>query len=162
MPSTTNVANWYHDVAVRLAPTAKMVAAIHGARVAAPFWAAGDIPAWEQSCFPFLRHLLSPTVMLVDDDQLHPMLRATRLFLTTLDVDVTDLPDAADFGPVPALPFLHGSLPGGFTPLSLDETFWENVALSPPPVPQVMPGHEAEAPWVRLNRRRGRHGTVLD
>ena len=105
--------------------------------------------------------------MLVDDDQLHPMLFATRLFLTTLDADVTDLPDADDFGPVPALPFLHATLPGGAAPLSLDNTFWENVALSPPPVPQAWrPGQEVDAPWVRpvrrVNPRRGGHGKLLD
>ena len=120
-------------------------------------------------CFgsSFLRHLLSPTTVLEDQDQMHPMLFATRLFLTTLDVDTTDLPDAGDFGPVPALPFLHAAWPGGAAPLSLDDAFWKKVAQSPPPVPQAsQPGQEAEAPWVRLNRRanprRGGHGKLLD
>ena len=121
--STVEVANWYHEVAVRLAPTERMVAAVNGARVAKPLWAAGNIDAWELSCITFLRHLLTPMAMLVDDDQLHPMLYATRLFLTTLDADVTNLPDADDFGPVPALPFLHATLPGGAAPLSLNNTF---------------------------------------
>ena len=64
--------------------------------MAKPLWVAGDIGAWVSSCSSFLRHLLSPTTVLEDEDQMHPMLFATRLFLTTLDADVTDLPDADD------------------------------------------------------------------
>ena len=93
------------------------------------------------------------------------MLRATRLFLTTLDVDMASLPDPASFGEVPALQFLPPVAPGVPGSAVLGADFWELVERHLPPVPRAQPGHEAEAPWVRRRRRvqpRRGHGMITD
>jgi hypothetical protein len=165
--SKAAVTNWYHDVAVRVVPSEAMARAVVGARAAEVLWAAGQDAAWEQSCLPFLRHLLSPTTMCPVDDLVshRQMINATRLFLTTLDVDIALLPDAASFGGVPALQFVVVATPGIPAPIVIDDSYWKMVERHMPPVPRAPPGHEAEAPWVRprrrIARRRG-HGVMPD
>jgi hypothetical protein len=165
--SNAAVTAWYHDVAVRILPDPELMRAIVGARAAEGLWARGDDVAWELSCRPFLRHLLSPTTVCPEDATVThaKMLRATRLFLTTLDVDVAALPDPASFGEVPELRSLPPAGPGAAGSAVLGADFWELVERRLPPVPRARPGHEAEAPWVRRRRRvqpRRGHGAITD
>jgi hypothetical protein len=153
--STAAVTNWYHDAAVRVAPTEELVRAILGARAAERLWADEKHAEWEAACRPFLRHLLSPTLVCPKHDELarRNILDVTRLFLTTLDAAAASLPDAATYGGVPVLPFLLAAPPDMVLPCVINEDFWNMVERRMPPVPQVDPGHEAEAPWVRPRRR---------
>ena len=161
------VCRWYHEVALRLAPTESVARAVVGARSACALWRAGDVAAWERSCLPFLDHLLCPSALCPagDPSMLRLMLEATRLFLTTVDAAASDLPAAGLFGPEPVLPFLPAGDVGGADIDFADASYWDVVSRHLPPVPRGQPGHEAEAPWVRFCRRvlrpRG-HGLIPD
>ena len=103
-----------------------MAQVIAGARAAERIWASGKGDEWEQSCLPFLRHLLSPTSVCPKDAEAthRRMLHVTRLFLTTLDDGVASLPAPASFGDMPNLPFLPASY---VTPTVPDDACWEMV-----------------------------------
>ena len=162
--SNAAVCRWYHDVALRIVPTLEMARAITGVRVARVLWRDGDVPAWERGCLPFLEHLLCPSALCPREDPaaLKHMLAATRLFLTTVDADLSSLPAVDSFGSVPALPFLPA---GELVPEYASASYWDAILRLLPPVPRAPPGHEAEAPWVRsrcrVTRRRG-HGVIPD
>ena len=155
--AVADLINWYHDVAVRVAPTVMMAKTLVDARKAEVLWAAGSHELWEAHCLPFLRHLLSPAAACppADTAARHLMLKAARMFFSTVLDCINDLPTATTVGPVPVFPFLPADivLPGRATGV-IDVTYWDAVERHLPPVPQSdQPGHEAEAPWVRLARR---------
>jgi hypothetical protein len=161
------VCRWYHEVALRLVPTADVARAVVGARSSHALWRAGDVGAWERGCLPFLEHLLCPSVLCPRDDPptLRRMLEATRLFLTTMDAAASALPDPSSFGPEPVLAFLPAGVVGGVITNFADASYWGAVSRHLPPVPRGQPGQEAEAPWVRFRRRTLRqrgHGLIPD
>ena len=155
--ATAAVASWYHDVVLRLAPTAAMARAVVGARSARALWCSGAVEAWERACLPFLAHLLCPSRLCPNGDPsaLRRMLLATRLFLTTVDSALSSLPGVASFGPEPTFEFLPAGVVGGSVPSCsyASASYWDAISRHLPPVPWVLPGQEAEAPWVRLRRR---------
>ena len=155
--ATAAVGSWYHDVVLRLALTADMARAVLGARSARALWCSGTVEAWERACLPFLEHLLCPSRLCPSGDPsaLRRMLLATRLFLTTVDSALSSLPGVASFGPEPTLEFLPAGVVGGSVPgcSYASASYWDAISRHLPPVPWVPPGHEAEAPWVRLRRR---------
>jgi Reverse transcriptase (RNA-dependent DNA polymerase) len=159
--AVADLVDWYHDVAVRLAPAPGLARTLVDARKAEGLWAAGENKLWEAHCLPFLRFVLSPTCACppADVDGCRRLLEATRLFLSTSPGHVGDLPAAATFGDVPGLDFWPDDADlSRLTPGVVDVVFWEMVERHVPPVPQALPGLEAEAPWVRFPRRASRRG----
>jgi hypothetical protein len=164
--AVADLVNWYHDVAVRIAPTASLAATIIAARTTEQLWAAQENASWEAQCLPFLRHVLSPSSACPPSGGAaqRRMLDATRLFLTAVPCEFAGLPAAASFGDVPVFDFWPaGADLSSLTPGVVDASFWNEVERHLPPVPRVVPGLEAEAPWVRPPRRvsrRGGHGMM--
>jgi Reverse transcriptase (RNA-dependent DNA polymerase) len=155
-PARSQVNDWYHDVAVRLAPSGDLVQVIARARRAATL--PPSSPQYDADVWPYLTHLLSPDLACAPDDQAQRtnMLFATARLLTVVDEQFSQLPDAAAFGPAPHFTFYTES--GALAPpISLaDADFWNAVLStcdSVPPVAETQE-HEAEAP---SGVRRGPH-----
>jgi hypothetical protein len=153
------VTQWYHDAAVRICPTLKMALALASARRAA------TSHSWETDCLPFLDHILSPLELCRRHDtaQQRSMMKATRLFLTTVQDNLDALPDAATFGDIPVI-VLDQSTGESLRPAVddvIDDNFWAAlVRRLPPSVPPAQPsavsGPEAEALWAGSSGRRSR------
>ena len=121
--------------------------------------------SWESDCQPFLDHLISPLEMCRRHDmaQQRSMMKATRLFLTTLQATLDTLPDPATLGDIPVL-VLDSSTGESLRPVNddvIDDNFWAAlVRRLPPSVPPTRPlvasGPEAEALWAGSSARRSR------
>ena len=125
------VTQWYHDAAVRICPTVEMALALARARRAA------TSRSWETDCLPFLDHILSPLELCRRSDtaQQRSMVKATRLFLTTVQDTLAALPDPATFGDIPVI-VLDQSTGETLRPAGddvIDDNFWAALVRRLPP-----------------------------
>ena len=148
----TQANNWYHDVAVRIAPTLRMARTIGGAKLGRGLMAEGRGEEWRQLCSSLVLHLLSPTDLCSKDDkaQQDMMLSATSTFLSRPQ----EFPDANQFGPSPSLRLEDGTL---FLPAT-DNVFglFTDCCVGPSATPNSVPSPsgEAEAEALRVSSLR--------
>ena len=147
---------WYHDVALRIAPTPDLARAISYALQAGPFFEAARYHEWKLAAQPLLDHIQSPTDVCdkTDFTQQASMIAATSHLLTISDP--ADLPAPDMFGPPPTVETPQGPLTS-LTPDGLSLAFLIRLksafpftlasAASAAGVSPSAPaeGHEAEA-----------------
>ncbi len=154
-PARSVILNWYHDVAVRSAPTPAVAAMLARARFASA--AAASSPYAETDIQAFLHHLLDPAALCrpADATGRRRLLHAATLLLTYLNEDAPRLPPADEFGDLPCIHFPCSGTPVRPLAGTIDSAFWACVLNSAHSVLRPR-ADEAEAP-VGARRNPVRH-----